>query len=347
MSDRPVLLLGSVPLPTATDVFETAAARLDGLIRQIPDGETGDRLRWVGWQNDRMRLRDDLEIVAELDFGGPLAQKPALFGPKNGVDLASLDFSPLGYADVARASYSDFARLKREGRIGADVRFQVSLPTPLVISSFFPERGLQVLPTLTAAFRAEADEIVASIPHDDLSIQWDLARETQNEEARRHPGKDRLGRGSSSPPYEVGCEAVARISEPIPEDVRLGVHLCYGDPDGRHLIEPADTSVMVDIANDLFARVQRRIDYVHMPVPIERTDDAYFAPLDDLLLPAETQLYLGLVHPRDGIEGALRRIAAASSYVEGFGVATECGLGRRKPDDIPALLDLHREVATA
>ena len=39
-------------------------------------------------------------------------------------------------------------------------------------------------------------------------------------------------------------------------------------------------------------------------VLIERDDDAYFAPLADLQLPAETELYLGLVHRQDGAEGA-------------------------------------------
>jgi hypothetical protein len=37
-----------------------------------------------------------------------------------------------------------------------------------------------------------------------------------------------------------------------------------------------------------------------MPVPKGRTDDAYFAPLDNLRLHPETKLYLGLVHRCDG-----------------------------------------------
>ena len=56
-----------------------------------------------------------------------------------------------------------------------------------------------------------------------------------------------------------------------------------------------------------------------------------------------TELYLGLVRRTDGVSGTVRGMAAAKRTVSEFGVATECGLGRRPPETIPALLDLHRE----
>ncbi|MFZ0837007.1 MAG: hypothetical protein WAM77_06115 [Xanthobacteraceae bacterium] len=59
-----------------------------------------------------------------------------------------------------------------------------------------------------------------------------------------------------------------------------------------------------------------------------------------------TELYLGLIHLTDGIQGAQRRIATADTVVNRYGVATECGFGRRPPDTILSLLDLHRAVAT-
>jgi hypothetical protein len=83
-----------------------------------------------------------------------------------------------------------------------------------------------------------------------------------------------------------------------------------------------------------------------MPVPIDRADDAYFAPLKDLNLPAGTQLFLGLVHLDDGVQGARERVRAAQKVVPEFGVACECGLGRRPPERIPELLRLHREIAS-
>ena len=80
-------------------------------------------------------------------------------------------------------------------------------------------------------------------------------------------------------------------------------------------------------------------------MPRDRSDDAYFAPLRNLHLHTETELYLGLVHYTDGREGTRRRIAAAQRTVPVFGVGTECGMGRRDAATIPELLRIHADVA--
>jgi len=113
------------------------------------------------------------------------------------------------------------------------------------------------------------------------------------------------------------------------------------------VIEPKDTGLMVSFSNQLFAAIDRPVSWVHMPVPRSRHDAGYFAPLHDSKRPAGTELYLGLVHLTDGLDGARRRLAAAQEVVADFGVATECGFGRRPPETVPALLDLHRDVAAA
>jgi hypothetical protein len=99
------------------------------------------------------------------------------------------------------------------------------------------------------------------------------------------------------------------------------------------------------MANRLAGMIRRKIDWIHLPVPRGRADQAYFAPLRELKLKPGTELYLGLVHFTDGLEGAKGRLNAAKSAVSDFGIATECGLGRRSPSTIPALLKLHREIA--
>ena len=104
---------------------------------------------------------------------------------------------------------------------------------------------------------------------------------------------------------------------------------------------------MVDFANQLTTQLKHPLRWVHMPVPRDRDDDAYFSPLKELKLNPGTELYLGLVHDTDGAAGTLRRLAVAKKFVTSFGIATECGMGRRPPKTIPALLDLHREVADA
>jgi hypothetical protein len=62
---------------------------------------------------------------------------------------------------------------------------------------------------------------------------------------------------------------------------------------------------------------------MHFPVPRQRFDDDYYLPLAALTLRPETELYLGLVHFTDGVEGTIRRIETASRHCHGFGLATE------------------------
>jgi hypothetical protein len=81
--------------------------------------------------------------------------------------------------------------------------------------------------------------------------------------------------------------------------------------------------------------------WLHLPVPRNRTDEAYFAPVRGLGLQPSTELYLGLIHHTDGLDGARQRIRDANRFVSTFGVATECSLGRRPPETIREVLQLH------
>jgi hypothetical protein len=114
----------------------------------------------------------------------------------------------------------------------------------------------------------------------------------------------------------------------VPPGVELGFHLCYGDLDAKHFVEPADATKMVELANLIARSVQRPITWMHMPVPIDRADDTFYAPLRNLELGTGTELYLGLVHARDGVEGTARRMATAKKYTQTFGIASECGISR-------------------
>ncbi|GAC1567880.1 MAG: hypothetical protein NVS3B14_15290 [Ktedonobacteraceae bacterium] len=110
-------------------------------------------------------------------------------------------------------------------------------------------------------------------------------------------------------------------------------------------MEPEDTTKLVDVANGISAGLKRSLNWISMPVPRNRSDEAYFAPLKNLQLHPETELYLGLVHFTGGVEGTRLRIEAAQRVVAEFGVATECGLGRRPSETITDLLRIHSEVA--
>jgi methionine synthase II (cobalamin-independent) len=146
-------------------------------------------------------------------------------------------------------------------------------------------------------------------------------------------------------PKENIIARMQRLCAAVPEDVELGLHLCYGDFGARHFVEPRDASKMVEFANTLASSIKRPIAYIHMPVPVERSDDAFHRPLGDLNLKDGTQLFLGIVHAKDGVEGAKARMEAARRYAPKFGIATECGMARaRSEETVRTLLKIHADV---
>src|SRR6266513_1497319 len=99
-----------------------------------------------------------------------------------------------------------------------------------------------------------------------------------------------------------------------------------------------------DVKAGVIEELDRPLAYIHMPVPADRSDEAYFAPLLELKLRRQTKLFLGLVHDSDGAEGTRARIAVAAKFASDFGIAAECGFGRRPPETLPNLLRVHSEV---
>ncbi|VXB66625.1 conserved hypothetical protein [Microbacterium sp. 8M] len=345
---RGALLVGSVNYDDAETTMRTAAEILGPRLKRIPDGEVGIRFHWIMFQPDVLGQAEGIERVGaeRIPFGAGLDARPLRIA--EGVDAATIALPPLGYAAAARESYEIFRRLRDEGVIAEGVRFQVSLPTPLaVIASFFSgDDRAAIEPVYTAAMLRELDEILAAIPHADLAIQWDVASEIGIIERAAGYGKV-MEAWWPGDPFDGLVSRLVALIDAVPADVEAGVHLCYGDAAERHFIEPADAGTLVRYANAVIAAVHRPLTWLHLPVPIERDDDAYFAPLDALALGEGTELYLGLVHREDGPAGTARRIAAASAHVGEFGVATECGIGRAPAGSTEAILRTHAEVAAA
>lgn len=334
---RSVLLVGSVPLSSAEEVFEAVGSELGAFVKRIPDGETGPRSSWIVCQGEPMKNSQGLEVGGERQLQGGI--RNPRYKIKEGLNPEDVKFSRLGYADNALDSYRVFKRLQGLGKIPTQMRFQVSLPTPLAVvyAFFIASEVRRIWPFYERRLLEELDEITRTIPHSELAIQIDIATEM-------HTFLE-VPELQKAYPIEELVDAFARLGNRIPGDVELGIHLCYGDPGHKHVREPADTGRMVDVYHRLATAIHRPITWLHMPVPRGRDDDPYFSPLRNLRLKYGTELYLGLIHLTDGIEGAKRRVAAAERAVSNFGIATECGFGRRPPDTIPELLRLHRAVA--
>ena len=330
-----VLLLGSLPLASSEESFRTAVAALPGRLERIPDGETGLRDNFFGFQHPVFPI----DTVQPRLGGQPSSQK---------IYKVS-DLGPTKYDDFALESFEVFQRLQNDGTIPSETRFQVCFPSPLGVVRGFIESDYcaAIEPLYEEKLLDAVRRVQDKIPASKLSIQWDLPIEV---------GMIEYSQGRIQDPYYAPwfsntdvvpaiVERIVRLSSAIDAGVDLGFHLCYGDEDHAHFVEPENTALLVDFANAIVQKVSpvHAIKYVHMPVPKSRTDAAYFAPLKNLKLNG-TKLYLGLIHPNDA-EGTKRRIEAAKGVYQGsFGVASECGLGRTPKEELNSILAIAKSV---
>lgn len=333
---RSIHLVGGVPLD-AHDVFALAGSCFGTLAKRLPDGE-----KKRGW------LRPQAPIIgraAGMIPGGTaryLQMTNQRYRPAPGQDLSAIDFGALGYLAAARESYAIFSAAHAAGTIAPGTRFQISLPTAFGVMGHCIDLDAvrDVWPVYERQLFAEIAAIAQIVPPRELAIQWDIAVEIT--QSLDNPN-------GSAADFSAGelAAAIARALDCLPDEVEGGLHLCYGDAgEDKHYVNPRDMGVMVAFHNEIAARARHGIAWIHMPVPKDREDEAYFAPLGDLRLRPETELMLGLVHRLDGIDGARRKVAAARKFAPRFGVATECGMGRYfKPETIPEIFALHRQVA--
>ena len=167
----------------------------------------------------------------------------------------------------------------------------------------------------TTALKREIDKIAAAIPHDELAIQFDVASAVFARLERNEASS--YGR-SKAEMQDTFATILVDLGNRVPADIDLLYHLCYGDSNHRHVIEPTDMGDMVDFANRVSRQIARPIQLIHMPVPRNRSDDAYFAPLQRLKLRPETELCLGLVHYTDGVEGTKTAARHGKEIRQGF-----------------------------
>lgn len=362
LTSRPVMMVGSVPCQSAEEVFRLVGPALGDLLVGLPDGEPGYRNMWVVFNGPHVyEPHPDIEVTNKP----PRRPETSIFKDKKVPDwvptswdemwqfrirdgVESIGFDNLHYAEFAIESYRIFKRMRDEGVIPAGTRFQVNLPLPEDFTRWCtntPRDFAIMTKAIENALVSELAKITEAIPAYDLVIQFDVCWEVFACDTGDYMGREPLAFKGDGDPYERFASYIARLAPLIPTDAVFGMHLCYGDLEHSHMIEPKDLAVCVRMTNLANQHSGNRLDYVQMPVPRDRDDDAYFAPLADLA-PSNTKIYIGLVHLTDGAEGTRRRLAAFKRHYSGeYGVATECGWGRRKAGTIPDLMKVHREVA--
>lgn len=334
-------LTGSINVPDVDAAFALVGENLQPNVLRVPDGEPGDRANWVLTQRDLFLDNPTLDVV-----GDRARVRPGV----------AVEFGDVDYHSVAAASYQRFVEARRTGVLLPESRFLVSIPTPFNAVNSFVEFDSQVEVALAyeQALRRSVEELCSLVPASDLAVQWDLPTELATVEGwfpNPHPGNEAI------------FAATARLASWIPDEAELTFHLCYGDskfgaspfmgdpPDaeaaargGRHIL-PRDASAIVTVANGLSRHVGRRIDAIHAATVATWNRRAHWQPLQNLAVEPSTEIFLGLLHAEDGAEGARDRAAIASEFLPGFGISTECGLGRHSHDQLDAVVAAYRELA--
>jgi hypothetical protein len=338
-------LIGSIPLDSSEQVFRRLSDELGPFLRCMPDGETGERSRWVYFQRQMLLDHPAMEIDPTvppykfIQWDGKVVREIEQVRFKPGVDPATVTFQT-GYDKAALASWEIFRRLREAGVIPKHMRFQVCLPTPqasgyLYVSGPARETYFGVY---ERALKTALANIARAVPARDLLIQWDVCQEVL---AFENYFKDR------PPHYKTQIfDMLGRLGDAVPAEVEMGYHLCYGSPRDEHLVQPTDAAILVEMMNGIVAATSRQVDFLHIPVPKGRLDEAYYAPLTQWNRHEGTRLYLGLLH-HDDDAGDRARIAMARRFVDDFGLSAECGWGRTEPGRLPGLLKGHRVAAEA
>lgn len=339
-----LLLVGSLPARSSEEALRAGAKYFGDLVFALPDGETGPRAAWVGYEREQLvRPHPDVATVTQTESPNGIprhAYETPVFEIKEGVSRLHWDSWPR--IDEAIASYRQFRSLRDADVIPGGVRFQVGLPFPSSALNGFKADFARDYPVAVRGFEdlvaRELRRLLSEIPPGELAIQWDVCYEVLDLEgvlAWTAPGA-----------WERFTEAVEHVSRSIPDEVLVGYHFCYGTFPEWPMFEARDMSLIVQMANHAVANSGRTVDWLHLAGPryLRSEDQAFFSALSDLR-PGDARVFLGIILPLDGIAGLRRRHATASRYLDDFGVAMYCGFGRQPGAEGDVTMREHRRAA--
>jgi hypothetical protein len=327
-----LLLVGSLPAESRDAALRGAAERFGDLVFALPDGETGPRAAWVGYEREQLvRPHPDVETVQTT--GSPTgvprhAYETPVFRIRDAVGELHWDTWPR--IDEAISSYEHFRQLKEDGVVPRNLRFQVGLPFPSSALNGFKADFARDYPVAERGFedlvRRELARLTDHVPPEDLAVQWDVCYEVLDIEG--------VLAWTADGAWERFAGPVGRLARLVPEGALMGYHLCYGTFPEWPMYEARDMGLVVHMANHAVANSDRPVDWVHLAGPryLRSEDHEFFRPLADLDV-GDTRVYLGIVLPLDGIEGLRRRHSTASKHLSDFGVAMYCGFGRQPGQD--------------
>jgi hypothetical protein len=230
--------------------------------------------------------------------------------------------------------------------IPPQVRFQVEYPTPRACMSWVASDRDALHGSYERALFADLARFLAAVPGELVAVQWDVAVEFGMLE--RSPG------GARSQVMGSIARNLARCLGQVPDGVPAGLHLCYGDYQHHHFMQPESLELQAGLLDAVRDAAPRPVSFAAFTVPQYQRDPAYFEPLAGLRAGTETELYFSLVpyHPAEQARGTTAEqialidaaLARSSAGNRAWGVCTECGMGRVSREAIPWLLDLHHQI---
>lgn len=221
---------------------------------------------------------------------------------------------------VAAAIYDfqQFSQAKLEGRLEADLRYVLALPTPYTQVMAVPG----AVPDVQALQQAEVQCIAAlqqlwlKLPVEQVAVQWDMPAELQLWETR--------GRDLAAPrglPERV-LESCVRVWAALPAAAEVGLHMCGGP----RAVTGAASSLgqAVRLVGAVVASTEREPAWLHFAVPADAVDSDWYSPLANLQLWPAMEVHLGVVHADCGATAAVNRLAAAQAVLPWAAASLAC-----------------------
>lgn len=337
MSNRKSLLVGSLPFANEQQAMTIAAEMLGNELISLPDGEVGEKTERYpegsrsAWAMNVIDMciddTDNWDIIQEgklLPNGFPedydtLYKLRPKHSPKDIVKF--LNFH---YLETYKQSYTLYQQVKKQK--GLHVPFQVGVPTGMAMSLHMlePENIFQYYDAFNQRLAFEMNQVIDQTG-EDIIIQIECPAE--------------IGLVYSNPPQvDVAVNSLVGLVRRL-QNVKIGIHLCFGDLNNKSLIHPKDLQPLVTFVNKCIAQwpKDRPLNYIHLPLAEgnigPKLNPAYYQPLSNLNIPMGTRLVAGFVHENNNME-ELKHLLIHLDEICGrpVDIACSCGLGRRKAE---------------